>query len=131
MFYALTGQCSTDTTWPEDTVAIEGSVVVLKCLSSSGRPREWHHLPIDSSSVEISHRYGSCVNGYCERGYSMVNDAPGEYSLRIRNVSSDDAGIHWCVLTNDQRGAELNVIGKVTTSSTTLGFVCIFNLILA
>lgn len=117
MFFALTGQCSKDATWPEDIVAIVGSDVVLKCISSSARPREWHHVPIGSSSVEISHRDGSCLNGYCDRGYSMVNNTAGEYSLLIRNVSIDDAGIHRCVLGKDQRGAELNVVGKITTSS--------------
>lgn len=43
----------------------------------------------------------------------MVSNAPGEYSLHIPNVNTDDAGTHRCVLTNEQWGAELIVIGKV------------------
>lgn len=109
----IRGQCSTDITWPTDTEATIGSDVVLDCISPSAPPREWHHLPIGYSTPEISHRDGSCLNGYCARRYSRLSNTLGQYSLHIPNVSIEDAGIHRCVLRNkSQGGAELNILVK-------------------
>jgi len=86
----------TDAADQKNITALVGGTVTLPCLTHLATPVDWIYLPSETAERGcFICSAGKVINGYSGRLTLNASDR-GDYSLVIRNVTREDAGVYIC-----------------------------------
>ena len=75
--------------------AVVGETITLPCRTTLTSPVDWYFVPSGNQSGSFVCSAGNILNGYTRR-MTLDRSAAGDFSLVIRNVNRQDAGLYIC-----------------------------------
>lgn len=115
----------------ESSRIVVGETALLQCAASlSVLDVHWTFLGTSSSEDHVVYSQGSINNGYKKR-FSVNRSTDEDFTLVIRDVKTDDAGVYLCIRINQDGSVEETAIHVAALTSTyeccAVGITCLNN----